>query len=413
MLAFASAGVLALTPSPFAAVSLAQVAPPDKLRESFEQRVQRDPDDFIAWNTLGDHYLQVLSKTGDDSYLRLAARAAERSLEAVPAELNPAGLAIKAGAQLAAHRFAEARESATELRTLMPGKILPLQILGDALLELGDYGRAAECFHEMHQAGGNSVAVESRLARLDLIHGRTEQARERLVSALTAARTLSPRAPEIVAWCHVQLGELAFKHGDWDTAEAAYRSACEEQPDYFPALEHMAELHGARGRVDEAITLYQTLIARLARPDLLQAFGNLLLFVGQSDSAKRWHDQARNAYLDSVARGDVHYFHHLAGFFADSQPDPAKAVEWARKDLELRQGIHAYDALAWALYKDGQIAAAVEASEKALGTGTKDSHVLYHAGLIRMAAGNLAGGKRALQAALAINPRYNTFHVHR
>jgi len=88
-------------------------------------------------------------------------------------------------------------------------------------------------------------------------------------------------------------------------------------------------------------------------------------------------------------------------------------VEWARKDLELRQSIQAYDALAWALYKDGQIAAAAEANRKALATGAKDAHLLYHAGMIRMSMGDFAGGRTALQEAVAINPRYNTFHVHR
>ncbi len=33
--------------------------------------------------------------------------------------------------------------------------------------------------------------------------------------------------------------------------------------------------------------------------------------------------------------------------------------------------------------------------------------------MIRMGAGDITGGGALLQQALAANPRYNTFHVHR
>ena len=109
----------------------------------------------------------------------------------------------------------------------------------------------------------------------------------------------------------------------------------------------------------------------------------------------------------------MHFYHHLAGFYADSKEDAAQAVEWARKDLALRRSIYAHDALAWALYKKGDAAEAAAESAKALATGTRDPHLLYHAGMIRMASGDIAGGKAAMQQAAAVNPRFNTFHVHR
>jgi tetratricopeptide (TPR) repeat protein len=114
-----------------------------------------------------------------------------------------------------------------------------------------------------------------------------------------------------------------------------------------------------------------------------------------------------------VKAGHVLYFHHLAGFYADSQPDPVQALAWARRDLELRHSLEAWDALAWALYQNNQFPAAVEAIAKALASGTADAHILYHAGLIRMSAGDLTGGKAALRQAVAANPHHAAFHVHR
>ena len=93
--------------------------------------------------------------------------------------------------------------------------------------------------------------------------------------------------------------------------------------------------------------------------------------------------------------------------------NPFPAVEWARKDLTLRHSIQAYDALAWALYKKGDIPEAREEIAKALRTGAKDAHLLHHAGIIEMSAGDLVAGKAALQQAATTNPHYNSFHVHR
>jgi hypothetical protein len=106
-------------------------------------------------------------------------------------------------------------------------------------------------------------------------------------------------------------------------------------------------------------------------------------------------------------------FHHLAGFYADSQPDAAEALKWARKDFELRQTAQSRDALAWALYKNGDLPGATAMIEQALATGAKDAHIFYHAALIRMSSGDIRGGQTAMQEAATINPHFREFHAHR
>lgn len=378
-----------------------------------EKRVGVDPEDFIAWNSLVDRYLRRQRWTGDDEDLRRAQRAAAQSLKAAPAELNFGGVIASARVAMAQHRFAEARAGAETLRDAQPGKSLGWQLLGDALLELGEYDAAGRSFDEMLKIDGSNIGTESRLARLDLVYGRNDQARERLTRALEFTRELFPPAPDTIAWCHVQLGELAFKTGDWKNAAIHYDAATEAVPESWAALEHLAELRGAQGENDAAIALYEKVIGRVPRPELKQALGDLHATLGHEAEARRWHESALRDYLKSVERGEVQYFHHLAGFYADSFNQPEEAVECARKDLALRHSIQAHDALAWALYKKGEISEALEESARALRTGARDAHLLHHAGMIRMSAGDLVGGKAALQQAATTNPRYNNFHVHR
>jgi tetratricopeptide (TPR) repeat protein len=387
--------------------------PLDGAIKFFEDRVGRDPEDFIAWNQLADRYQRKLRRSGDDRFIGLMREAAEKSLKAIAAAQNPGGLATLAQAQLTAHRFAEARVSATQLLELQPDKPRPLELLTDAALESGDYEEARKVCEELKGLDGAAISAEPRFARIEMIAGHNDQAREHLESGLALAGDYLATQPDLVAWFHVQLGELAFKNGDWEKAAEHYAGAEKAWPEWYVTADHVAELHAARGQIPEAIALYERLVERTPRPEFFQALGDLHTLANESEKATQSLARAEELYLRSTSAGAVHYFHHLAGFYADSKPEPAKAIEWARKDLELRHSIFAYDALAWALYKNGDTAGAAEAAGKALSTGTRDPHLLYHAGLIRMSAGDLEGGRTALQSAAAINPRFNTFHVHR
>ena len=390
-----------------------QPQPADEVSAALEERVRREPREVSGWNRLAEAWLRLLGKTGDLAHLARAEKAVERSLQLVAAEQNRGGLAMRARVEMASHRFAEARESAKQLRAALPDSAFPLHGLGDALFQLGDYAEAARVWEEIVGQEGSGVATEARFAQLDLIHGRVEQARVRMRRALVLARNGGPALMEAAVSCHLRLGEIAFYAGEWEDAEREYAAALTGLPEDFEALEHLAELRGAQRKTAEAIALYKRLIARTQRPELMQALGDLYVFSRDLHRARPWHDRAEAGFLASIARGEVSAFHHLAGFYTDSRPAPEKAVEWARRDLARRQSIHAHDALAWALHSAGRFEEALAALGPALATGTRDPHILYHAGVIRRSAGDRAGGEAALQEALRANPRYHSFHRHR
>src|SRR5215831_21337966 len=116
-----------------------------------EQRAKLDPDDFIARNKLATYYLQLVRETGDLTYLNLASRAATSSLNTLPAEHNVGGLVVLTQAEFASHDFIGARDHAKRLAELDSDKSYPHQLLGDALLELGDYDQAQIAFWRMEQ----------------------------------------------------------------------------------------------------------------------------------------------------------------------------------------------------------------------------------------------------------------------
>ncbi|MDB5320800.1 MAG: hypothetical protein JWN40_2431 [Phycisphaerales bacterium] len=302
---------------------------------------------------------------------------------------------------------------AMQLVASEPGKRYPFEILGDALMELGEYDQAADAYKKMELLGESDLNTETRLARLDLIRGDTAAARRRLDSSVEMARAISPPAPDVLAWCLVQSGQLALNSGDWDRAERDYQAALDARPGDWSAVDHLAELRAAQKRYDEAVALYAPLVEHVPRPELFQALGDVYAAMGKADEAKRWRGRALEKYLAAVATGSTHYDHHLAGFYSDTEPNPAEAVRWAKKDLESRHSVYAYDALGWALYQAGDYKPAAEAMDKALALGTRDAHLLYHASLIYYRAGDAAKAKDCLRRAGEANPKFTEFHVHR
>ena len=215
------------------------------------------------------------------------------------------------------------------------------------------------------------------------------------------------------AWVELQRGLLDLTHGRYQSSLTHYKRANSAYSGYWLVDEHIAELLGAQGNFNEAAALYQQVIARAPRPEVEQALGDLYLFMGKPDLAKAWHAKALAGYLESTQRGEVQYFHHLAGFYADAQENGPEAVKWAYKDLALRQNFGSYDALAWALYRTGLFSEALEAMRAGLSSGVQDAHIFFHAGMIYTSAGRASEGREFLVKAGQINPHYTAFHVHR
>ena len=62
---------------------------------------------------------------------------------------------------------------------------------------------------------------------------------------------------------------------------------------------------------------------------------------------------------------------------------------------------YGHDLFAWALFRSGQAAAAADEAEAAISTGIHDARILYHGGVIAVAAGEIEAGRARLVDAMA------------
>jgi tetratricopeptide (TPR) repeat protein len=214
------------------------------------------------------------------------------------------------------------------------------------------------------------------------------------------------------AWLELQRGVLAITHGRYERAGRHYRRANQAYPGHWHVDEHVAELFAAQGQFEEAVALFKSVIARAPKPELRQALGELYVCMSRPEEAQPWFDAALAAYLESVQQGGVHYYHHLADFYADAQEDPVAAVQWARKDLALRSNFSTQSALAWALFKAGEVAEGLEFIREAVASGVQDAGIFWTASSLFEAVGDTSESKRYASAANGINPHCSDFHMH-
>lgn len=370
-----------------------------------EDRVKSDPLDFIAYNKLAGYYLQRQRETGDLNYLALASRAARASLAAIPAEQNVGGLASLARVEFATHDFAGARDHAKRLIELEPTKSYPWQILGDALLELGDYDVAATAYERMEQLGRN-VDTETRLARLALLRGQTDIAKHRFSTALIVAVDLGPPSREAVAWCRWQLGEVAFSTGDYETAESHYRDALITYPNYYRALASLGRVLAARGDLAGGIEQLERATRILPDAGFVALLGDLYKLAGRDREATASYEMVEQiARLDAL--NGALYNRQIAIFYADHDMKADEAYRSAEKEYQTRKDIYGADALAWAALKAGKVADAQSAINEALRLGTRDAKLYYHAGMIAKAAGDRTAARSHLERALKLSPQFD------
>ena len=274
---------------------------------------------------------------------------------------------LRAGIALTLHRpevATAALEAVAGLADQPPGRVLAADV---ALFE-GDYA-AARAGYEKAAQEDPLWDTTARLAALAVATGAESDA-DRLYAA--AEHDLTAKQMRSFAWVRVQRAELAQSQGDLDGAGRLLTDAARAYPGWWYVTARRAALDAAAGRPEQAAAGYRSVLSDVERPDLREALGSALQAAGDADGAAACHAAARSAYLASVARGEVHYLHHLAAFHADVHPSPGAALMWARQDAGLRRNGTTLSLLAWCLHRAGRRDEALAVLDEAFALGAGD-----------------------------------------
>ncbi|MEM9188182.1 MAG: tetratricopeptide repeat protein [Myxococcota bacterium] len=265
-------------------------------------------------------------------------------------------------------------------------------ILGDALLELGDYDGAADAYQRAIDLRPD-LRSYNRGAHLRFLHGDFEGAVELIELAIDAG---SANDPEASAWCFVDLGHMYLSRGDGPRALAAARRALNLVPEYAPALALEARGHALREEYAEAAAAIDRVLERVPTAGDLLFASEVQRRLGNDARADRYESQAERLSEDEPGV--------LAKHYARVGTNTARALALASAELEARRNIAAYDAHALALLRSGRVGAARRSIDRALQLDTPDAELVLHRALIELAAGDRADARASLEEALRLNP---------
>src|SRR5919108_687204 len=94
-------------------------------------------------------------------------------------------------------------------------------------------------------------------------------------AAMRLALDAAPMRGEPTAWAHVELGKLHFGLGELTPAANEFRAALTARPGFPSALDGLARVEGARGRVGTAIRLARRAVTTVPLPQFVGTLTDL------------------------------------------------------------------------------------------------------------------------------------------
>jgi tetratricopeptide (TPR) repeat protein len=404
-------GVLRRTPAPAIASSVLPQATAAELERGFaagdtqalveglQSELRLNPKNVKALETLGLAYQQRARETGDPTYYGKADGILHLALA-----LNPHDLIATAGLgqlALSRHRFRLALQLGEQAKRISKTTAGVYGVIGDAEIELGRYPQAFRDFDRM-AALKPDVSSYARVSYARELLGRTNDAAQAMKLAISAAIG----EKEASAWTRAQLGLLYLSVGRPQPAEIEARQALQIFPDYYVALDAMAQAQAAQGHLRTAIAYEQTAVARIPLPQYVSFLGDLYKVTGQSRKASE--EYALISVIERLlAANGVRNDLDIALFDVDHGIRLQHALTLARLGFIERPSIVGDDVLGWALARTGHCALALHYSQLALRLGTKDAVKDFHRGWIESCLGNRTQATIFYRRALALNPHFS------
>src|SRR5580658_1345985 len=247
---------------------------------TYEKLLKDAPNDAKVQADLASAFIQKLRETTDFAYLNRASILVDRILGADPQSYD--GIRLSAEIETHRHNFPKAAQLATLLTDRNPSDSGAFGLLGDCLMELGQYDRANDAYQRMLTISPN-LASYNRVAYQRFVTGKTD---ESLAWMATAVKAGSPTA-ENLAWCLVEFGDMLFKTGHTADAHAAYRMALEQLPGYHRALAALGREYAAEGKLDEAQASFLKAQAVIPLPEYAGSLDAIYTKMGRTTEAEQ------------------------------------------------------------------------------------------------------------------------------
>ncbi len=360
------------------------------------------PENTKAKLQLALAYIQESRISGEHAYYdKTALQLLDDVLKKEPE--NTDALCSKATVLLSQHHFADALPFAEQAMKLNPYNSGVYGIMTDAYVELGKYNDAVKMADKMVSVRPD-LRSYSRVSYLREIYGDYNGAIEAMKLAVSAGYP----GLEQTSWVRTCLGHLYEVTGDLQNAQMNYEITLIDRPDYAFALAGLGRVEKAKRNYSSAIQYFEKAKAQVKDFSFDEELTELYRFTNQPKKASE-HAYETIAALTNMSdkNGNNH------GHYADRELAYAYlniynyelALKHALIEYNRRpENIDVNQTLAWVHYKRGEYIDARKYMDVALHTGSKNSVLLYEAGLIKIKSGEKERGIALINQSLQINP---------
>jgi len=348
-------------------------------------------------------YLQKMRETTDYGYADRAQKLVDQALRRMPE--NYEALRVQNEIDLFRHAFPKVVRRAGMLAAADAKDAGNWAMLGDALMEMGDYDAAADAYQKMVNLQGGLMSY-NRIAWFRYVTGDVEGALEMMHRAVRNGRP----GTEHTAWVLMELGHLYWRVGKWDEAEQGYRASLATFGRMHGAWWGLAQVAAARGRMHEAVECAKKAQAMAPLVEYSGLLADLYVALGRSADAARELELVDLQAKMEAASGQKGN-RAVALIYANHGRRLQEAVEVAEADLAVRKDVFTWDAYAWALLKAGRVDEAEKASREAMRMGTPDALIYFHASKVAEAKGDGARAAEWMKKAVGLNARFDVLHA--
>jgi tetratricopeptide (TPR) repeat protein len=374
-----------------------KLSPAERSMAQAKRLIEKNPKDFEAYNALALALARRARETSDVKFYAQAEETLQKSFEVAPDNFD--GQRIQVWLLLGRHEFAAALDAAKKLNLRMPDDVMLYGFLTDANVELGNYKDAETAAQWMLDLKPGNTPGLTRAAYLRELYGDVEGSLELMNMAY---QSTPPGEVEDGAWIVTQMAHLNLAIGKIDEAEKLSQQALAMFPGYHYALGNLAKVRIQQKRYDEAVELLKQRYHAAPHAENLYELAQALQLAGKMDDANQAFAEFEQKSLLETNRGD-NSNHELIFYYADYARQPEKALEVARREFARRHDVFTLDCYAWALYGNGEYAAARKQIETALAVGIRDAKIFRHAGEIALKSGDRMAGERYLRESAGLN----------
>lgn len=142
-------------------------------------------------------------------------------------------------------------------------------------------GETEKVYQEAMKANPQAMVLSAAYAQFQADTGQGRQAEQRLVAATEQSSGAAQQQARLT------LGSFYARQGRYDEAAGQLEAVLAEEEGNTTALQGLAEVRAQQGRPEEALRLYDRLLAKQADPVVARRRAELLIWAGQYDAAEQ------------------------------------------------------------------------------------------------------------------------------